>query len=75
MSTHSPMPRPADLAPPGRFLTIAEVQRETSFSRTTIWRRIREGEFPKAVNLGGNRRGWSERAIEEWKARRLAASQ
>lgn len=60
-------------APPGRILGIADVQRETSFSRTTIWRRIRDGDFPKPVPLGGRRVGWPEREIEAWKAKLLAA--
>lgn len=60
-------------APTGRFLKTAEVLRETSFSRTTLWRRIREGTFPAAVELGPQKRGWSEREVEEWKAERAAA--
>jgi prophage regulatory protein len=61
-------------APPGRILGIADVQRETSFSRTTIWRRIRDGNFPKPIPLGGRRVGWPEREIEAWKAKLIASS-
>lgn len=57
----------------GRILSTSEVLRETSFSRTTLWRRVREGTFPAAINLGRQRRGWAEREVEEWKAERAAA--
>lgn len=53
---------------PGRLLKIAEVARETSLHRATIYRRIKAGAFPSAIPLGGNRVAWSERDIEAWKA-------
>ncbi|MGB3319637.1 MAG: AlpA family phage regulatory protein [Sphingopyxis granuli] len=59
---------------PGRILGIAEVRHETSLGRSTIWRRIKEGSFPAPIPLGGHRKGWSEREIEEWKARRMEAA-
>lgn len=55
---------------PGRFLSTAEVLRETSFGRTTLWRRIKDGTFPPSVPLGGIRKGWPERDVERWKAER-----
>lgn len=58
--------------PPGRFLSRAEVERQTTFSRTTIWRRIKEGTFPKPCLRDGRKRGWAERDIEAWKAEREA---
>jgi prophage regulatory protein len=60
-------------ASPGRFLSRAEVQRETTFSRTTLWRRVKDGSFPPPEDLGGQKRGWPERAVEEWKASRPRA--
>lgn len=59
----------------GRILKTADVLRETSFSRTTLWRRIREGTFPAAIDLGHQKRGWLEREVEDWKAERAAARQ
>ena len=61
----------APTAPPGRLLAIADVVRETSLSRPTIYRRIQEGRFPKARHLGGRRVAWPERDIEAWKAEAL----
>lgn len=55
-------------APIGRLLSITDVKRETSFSRTTIWRRIKEGTFPKPLKLGVQKRAWRESDVEKWKA-------
>ena len=58
--------------PPGRILSREEVQQQTTFSRTTIWRRIKQGTFPKPSLRDGQKRGWAERDIEAWKAEREA---
>ena len=38
------------------------------FSRTHLWRLVREGRFPPPVSLydGGIRKCWRSRDIEEW---------
>ncbi len=35
-------------------------------SRTTIWRRLRDGAFPNPIDLGGGQIGWLENEINEW---------
>ena len=57
-------------APVGRLLSTADVIRETSLARTTLWRRVKDGTFPPPVPLGGIRKGWPERDVERWKAER-----
>lgn len=59
---------------PGRILGIADVLRETSFSRSTLRRRIRDGDFPPPIPLGGRRVGWPEREVETWKAKLMSVS-
>ena len=52
-----------------RILKIKEVVAATGLSKTTIWRRLRSGDFPLAVKLGGansRRIGWRQEDIEEW---------
>ena len=39
------------------------------FSRSTLLRRVAEGEFPKPVNLGGGVRAYRVADIEQWLAR------
>jgi predicted DNA-binding transcriptional regulator AlpA len=36
------------------------------YSRMTLWRRMRDGTFPAAVRLGGNRICWRRCEIEAW---------
>lgn len=49
-----------------RLLRIEEVKDKTGLSRTTIWRREREGDFPQRVKLGESAVAWREDEIEDW---------
>ncbi len=57
-----------------RILRLPEVKRSTGLSRSTLYLRISEGTFPKAVSLGGRAVGWLEAEIQEWLQRRIEAS-
>lgn len=48
------------------LLTIKEVVQITSMGKTTIYRKIRNGEFPKSRNLGGSLVRWSNNEIQSW---------
>ena len=43
-----------------------EVFKRVALSRTTIWRRVREGTFPAPVSLGPTRIAWREADITAW---------
>ena len=51
-----------------RILRQPAVTDRIGMSRTTLWRRIREGEFPAPVRLGKNTNavGWLESDVEAW---------
>ena len=52
-----------------RILRTPEVVRVTGLSKTTIWRRVRSGDFPAPVKLGSlttRSIGWREEEIERW---------
>ena len=52
-----------------RILRLPEVLEITGLSRTTIWRRVRDGSFPQPVRLGaeGTRAiGWWDQDIYDW---------
>lgn len=66
-SPHSPDASTAR-KPVGRLLGLKDVVRETSLSKTTIYRRIPAGTFPAARSIGENRVAWRESDIESWKA-------
>ena len=35
-------------------------------SRTTIWRMVKRGDFPKPISLGLRAKGWRWEDIEDW---------
>ncbi len=51
-------------------LRFAEVRDRTGLSRATIYRRMRAGEFPAAIDLGNGLLGWDENEVEDWRASR-----
>ncbi len=57
---------------PPRFVRLAEVVQLTGVSRSTIYRWMANGEFPKQVSLGGNTVAWLESDVEDWIHRRIS---
>ncbi len=55
-----------------RLLHLKEVLSRTSLSRTTIYRLMGLGQFPKSVALG-SRVAWVESEVQEWIDARIAA--
>lgn len=49
-----------------RFLRIKEVLILTGIGRNTVYRRIREGTFPKQVKIGPNSVAWRQSDITQW---------
>jgi prophage regulatory protein len=50
------------------FLSRREVKRRTTWSDTTLWRRVKAGAFPALVKIGPGRVAWSSSDYEGWKA-------
>jgi prophage regulatory protein len=49
------------------FLTEKQVlDRIVPWSRTTLWRKVRAGQFPAPRALSENRRGWLRSQVSEW---------
>ena len=48
------------------LIDLAEVKRLTSFSRSTIYRRMDQDRFPRTVELDGNLARWRRSEIGEW---------
>jgi len=49
-----------------RFMRLDEVLHITGLGRNTVYRRIREGTFPKQVRIGPNSVAWRQSAIAKW---------
>ncbi len=48
------------------ILRLPEVKNRTGLSRSTIYLRMANNEFPKPISLGGRAVGWFEEDIQNW---------
>lgn len=65
---------PRDLAEPcgvARLIRLPEVMSRVGLGRSTIYRWMSEGKFPKPVQLGGHTVAWVEDEVEKWIAEKL----
>ena len=53
-------------ASPDRILRLKSVLNRTGLSRSTMYRKIKEGTFPPHVKISINGTGWRESAINRW---------
>ncbi len=49
-----------------RIIRLKEVMDSTGLSRSTMYKYISEGVFPKPVSLGDRCVGWVEQEIHDW---------
>ena len=54
-----------------RLIRLPEVQHRVGLGRSTIYRWMAEGKFPKPVQLGGYSVAWAEDEVEAWITTRL----
>lgn len=57
-----------------RMLRRPAVEAATGLSRSTLYRKIGQGEFPKPIRLSERVVGWPEDVIAEWLASRREAA-
>ena len=51
---------------PERILRISAVLERTGLSRSTLYRKVQDGTFPKQVRIAVRCAGWRESAVECW---------
>jgi prophage regulatory protein len=51
---------------PDRILRLSTVLDRTGLSRSTLYRKIQVGTFPKQIRIAARCAGWRESAINEW---------
>lgn len=49
-----------------RYIRRPQVESMTGLSRSTIYRLMDEGDFPRPVRLTGKAVGWPEQAVTDW---------
>ena len=64
------------MKPKHRFIRLNEVLSRTGYGRTSIYRKMEDGSFPKSVKLGGPPKdpsifdsravAWIEDEVEQW---------
>ncbi|EGR4323405.1 AlpA family transcriptional regulator [Vibrio cholerae] len=57
---------------PMRFLKLKEVMEKTALSRSAIYRKMSDGEFPESVSLGDRAVAWVDSEIDDWMVECLA---
>ncbi|HBP6280110.1 TPA: AlpA family transcriptional regulator [Pseudomonas aeruginosa] len=56
-----------------RIIRLKEVVRSTGLARSTVYKLICSGEFPKPVPIVGRSVGWVESKIQDWILARIEA--
>ena len=66
-----------------RFIRLSEVMSRTGYGRTSIYRKMEDGSFPKSLKLGGPPKdpnefdsravAWIEEEVDQWKESRIEA--
>lgn len=57
-----------------RLLRLPEVINRTGLSRSVIYERIRQGQFPGQISLGKRAVAWEEGKIDQWIAAMIQAA-
>jgi prophage regulatory protein len=56
------------MSPKDRIIRLSTVLDRTGLSRSTLYRKIADGTFPRQVPISIHGAGWRESAIESWMA-------
>ena len=62
---------PGESERPTRLIRIKEVQHRVGLGRSTIYRWMADGRFPKPVQLGRHSVAWEDGDIEKWIASKV----
>lgn len=75
-TARTPPPAPNVPAQSSRLpiLRIADVARTVGLSRSTLWRMLKNGQFPQPRHVSAHAVGWLEQEVEDWVMRRGVAA-
>lgn len=57
---------------PDRIVRLKTVLNRTGLSRSTLYRKIKEGTFPPQIRISINGTGWRESELNQWIANPVA---
>lgn len=61
----NPAPQPATL-PAAGFIRLAELRQIIPLGKSSIWRKVQLGEFPRPVKLSANVTAWPVESVRAW---------
>lgn len=56
------------------ILRLPEVKARTGLSRSSIYLRMTNNDFPRSIPLGGRAIGWLEADIERWLSQKIESA-
>lgn len=54
-----------------RFIRLDELMNKTGLGRSTIYRMVDKGEFPKPINLTSNKVAWLQSEVNDWMKKKV----
>jgi prophage regulatory protein len=51
---------------PDRILRLKSVLQQTGLSRSTLYRKIQDGTFPRQIKIAARCAGWRQSAVQDW---------
>ena len=54
-----------------RILRLKDVMKKTGLAKSTIYQKIKDGDFPAQIKLGKRAAGWIESEVDAWIASRI----
>lgn len=57
-----------------RFLRLKAVLDRTALTRPTLYRLVKEGNFPRQIHIGPGCVAWLESDVQKWMDERIASS-
>ncbi len=54
-----------------RIIRLSEVLASTGLARSTVYKYVADGSFPKPVSLGDRAVGWVESEVQDWVLTRI----
>lgn len=57
-----------------KIIRLPDVVKSTGLARSTIYKKISLGEFPKSISLGTTSVGWLESDVQQWIESRIQAN-
>jgi prophage regulatory protein len=65
-TTQPPAETPRHIPPRDRLLRLGDVESLTATKKSTIYKLMKEGKFPKCINITRRMAAWSEAAVLQW---------